>query len=120
MGRRNMRGMMPRQGAVNQPTAIKAYTDFEGKEIVQLIIELVDDQGNRAERARNNVTVEVKEGGTLLGLETGSNNDMSRPQANSRNANQGKLLAYVKRSKVGTPVTIVIHAEGLSDFVITK
>lgn len=120
MGRRNMRGMMPRQGAVNQPTAIKAYTDFEGKEIVQLIIELVDDQGNRAERARNNVTVEVKEGGTLLGLETGSNNDMSRPQANSRNANQGKLLAYVKRNKVGTPVTIVIHAEGLSDFVITK
>lgn len=92
---------------------INAYTDFEGKELIQLIIELDDAEGNRIVRASNDVKVVVEEGGKLLGIETGSNNDMSDPKANHRKANQGLLLAYIKKEGRNTPVVINIDVEGL-------
>ena len=92
---------------------VNAYTDFEGKELIQLIIELDDAEGNRIVRASNDVKVVVEEGGKLLGIETGSNNDMSDPKANHRKANQGLLLAYIKKEGRNTPVVINIDVEGL-------
>ena len=104
-------GQMPR--TTKSPVAIKAYTDFEGKEFIQLIIELIDDEGNKVMTAKNEVTVNVISGGKFFGLETGNNSDMSDPRANHRHASQGMLLAYIQRGNTSEPVRISIEAEGV-------
>ena len=78
-----------------------------------LLIELVDANGHRVLSARNDVTIEVLSGGHLLGLENANNGDMSAPKQSHRNANRGRLLAYIQRNDTNSKVKVRVTAEGL-------
>jgi len=96
--------------------ATKIATRIEGEaadRVKHLLIEVVDANGNRVLNARQDVTVEVISGGRLLGLENANNGDMSAPKQNHRNANRGRLLAYVERANPSTPAKVKITSEGM-------
>lgn len=84
------------------------------QEIVEhLLIDVVDAQGNRVLNYRQDVKCEIIGGGKLLGLENANNSDMSAPKQNHKNANRGRLLAYIKRDLPIQPLSVRITAEGL-------
>ena len=56
---------------------------------------------------------EVLSGGKLLGLENANNGDMSAPKQPHKNANRGRLLAYIQHDNPSQPVRVRITAEGL-------
>ena len=96
--------------------AARIATRIEGEaadRVKHLLIEVVDANGNRVLNARQDVTVEVISGGRLLGLENANNGDMSAPKQNHRNANRGRLLAYVERANPATLAKVKITAEGM-------
>lgn len=97
--------------------ATKIATRIDGEpadQVKHLLIEVVDANGNRVLNARQDITVEVISGGRLLGLENSNNGDMSAPKQNHRNANRGRLLAYVERSSTSTPAKVRITTEGMA------
>ena len=59
------------------------------------------------------VICQVEGAGHLLGLETGNNQDMSRPQANERSLFRGRLLAYIRRDAPGS-IKVTLKAEGVA------
>lgn len=85
----------------------------EPSSLLHLLIELVDANGHRVLSARNDVTIEVISGGHLLGLENANNGDMSAPKQSHRNANRGRLLAYIQRNDTNSKVKVRVTAEGL-------
>ena len=85
----------------------------EPSSLLHLLIEIVDSNGNRVLSANNDVAVEVISGGHLLGLENANNRDMSAPKQSHRNANRGRLLAYIQRNAPNAKVKVRITAEGL-------
>ena len=96
--------------------AARFDTHVEGEaadRVKHLLIEVVDADGHRVLNGRQDVTVEVLSGGRLLGLENSNNGDMSAPKQSHRNANRGRLLAYVQREAVAAKVRVRITAEGL-------
>ena len=80
---------------------------------LQLRITLVDSLLNRVYNADRMVVCQVEGAGHLLGLETGNNQDMSRPQANERSLFRGRLLAYIRRDAPG-PIKITLKAEDIN------
>ena len=87
--------------------------------VVHLLIDIVDTQGNRVLNYRNDVKCEVLSGGKLLGLENANNSDMSAPKQPHKNANRGRLLAYIQRNAPSQSVRVRITAEGLSPIEVT-
>ena len=61
-----------------------------------VLVELVDEQGKRCERANNPVSCVIEGPASLLGIESGNNMDMSAPHAKERKAWQGRVLAYIQ------------------------
>jgi len=81
--------------------------------LTHLLIDIVDSQGIRVLTYRNDVKCEVLSGGKLLGLENANNGDMSAPKQPHKNANRGRLLAYIQHDSPTQPVRVRITAEGL-------
>lgn len=87
---------------------VSADTDIldDNVSLAHIVLEVVDEDGNRIPLADNMVSCEV-ESGVLLGLEGTGNTDMSHPGATSRRASNGRLLAYVgKAADAGSPVKV--------------
>ena len=63
-----------------------------------VLIELLDENGKRCEFARNPIECTIEGPARLLGMESGSNFDMSSPHATTRSAWQGRILAYIQTS----------------------
>ncbi len=82
-------------------------------EVCHLLIEIADPDGHRVLTARNDVSIEVLSGGQLLGLENANNSDMTAPKATHRNANRGRLLAYIERSSHGSKLRVKVSAADL-------
>jgi len=83
------------------------------KSLTHLLIDIVDSKGIRVLTYRNDVKCEVLSGGKLLGLENANNGDMSAPKQPHKNANRGRLLAYIQYDSPTQPVRVRITAEGL-------
>ena len=81
--------------------------------VEHLLIDVVDAQGIRVLNYRQDVKCEIISGGKLLGLENANNSDMSSPKQNHKNANRGRLLAYIQRDLPIQPLRVRLTAEGL-------
>ena len=99
----------------SQAAKIKVTPLREDKKsaLTHLLIDIVDSQGIRVLTYRNDVKCEVLSGGKLLGLENANNGDMSAPKQPHKNANRGRLLAYIQHDNPSQPVRVRITAEGL-------
>ncbi len=82
--------------------------------LFHLLINIVDAKGIRVLNYRKDVKCEVISGGKLLGLENANNSDMSAPKQPHKNANRGRLLAYIMRNNPTQKAKVRITAEDLS------
>jgi beta-galactosidase len=104
-------------------TAGKAYAihatvdrrnfDASKKQMAQVEISIVDENGLLVPGANNEIVIAVDGPGRLMGLESGSAVSHEEYKSDKRKAYNGRLLAYVQSfSKPGT-VKIVVTSNGL-------
>ncbi|MCQ2112606.1 MAG: DUF4982 domain-containing protein [Bacteroidaceae bacterium] len=106
---------------VGEAAALKAFVDKDGYEptdkVVHVVMDVVDSNGERVVRARNEVTCTV-EGGKLLGLEAANNSDMSDYTDNKHNVNRGRILSYIQKDNPKGKAKVTFSAEGFSPVTI--
>ena len=68
---------------------------YKTYEIAHILVEVLDDNGNRVHLADNDITCTISGPVVLLGLEGSNNSDMSDYTDNHYRAYHGKLLAYI-------------------------
>lgn len=87
-----------------RPKAIKIIqqdTTISVGEVTQVLLQIVDQDNVPVLLSDNEITCKINGSATLLGLESGSNTDMSDYTDNKHRAYHGKLLVYVKPTKAG-------------------
>ncbi len=93
---------------------VKVIPPSDADEVSRLEIRLVDADGNQAWCDGREISVSVT-GGELLGLENGDISDCRSYSENVRNARNGRLAAYIRRTDDSAEA--LITAEGLSERV---
>ncbi|MBQ0021611.1 MAG: DUF4982 domain-containing protein [Prevotellaceae bacterium] len=73
----------------------------------QLLIEVIDDNGNVVRLADNNITCRIEGPARLLALEGSDNTDMGNYRDNQQRVHNGRLLAYI--SNLSRPGTVKVH-----------
>ena len=81
-------------------------------EILQLLIEIVDEQGNRVKSSSAEITCEIDGQAELLGFEDSNNANMGNHKSNHLKAYRGQLVAYIRRNTT-SPITIKFTSPGL-------
>ena len=83
------------------------------KGLSQVEIKITDSNGNIVHAAKNEIQVTVDGPSHLLGLESGSTSSHESYQANSREALNGRLLAYIQTDGKPGLVNVTITSAGL-------
>lgn len=73
----------------------------------QVVVTVVDKSGNRVILADNNIRCKI-EGGKLLGLENASGDASDNFLDNEQRCINGRLLVFVKKESVNTPVKLTL------------
>ena len=84
------------------------------KDLAHVIVYIRDRGGNSVPLAENEISCSVTGPGKLLGLEAGSNTDMSNNTSTSRKAYRGRLLGYIQTSGEKGIVSVVFSSPGLT------
>lgn len=82
-----------------RPYALRASADVTELALcntAHVLAEVVDENGNLVNLGDNDITCTVEGPARLLGLESGSNTDMSDHTDNHQRAYNGRLLAYIE------------------------
>jgi len=99
------------------PYSLKVITENDGfinkNGVAQLMVQVTDENGLPVALSKNEITCTITGPGELLGLEAGDNSDMGDYTDNKQHTFHGKILAYVKASNVGTPITVKFTSPGL-------
>jgi beta-galactosidase len=99
-------------GAPYAITAWAAITpDYTGTS--QLIIHVVDKNGNIIYGAANEITVKVSGSAKLTGLEDADIDNQENYKSNSRKVFHGNLIAYIKASATRGPAKVTVESPGL-------
>ncbi len=90
-----------------RPYAIEAVVDeaeiSKERGVAQIELQIVDEQGNPVFIADNEIMCFARGGVELLGLESGSNTDMTDNKARRKRVHNGRMVAYVRATgKPGT------------------
>ena len=84
----------------SRPEAISAQADKDviscERGVSQIELQIVDENGNPVYLADNEITCMTRGPIRLLGLESGSNSDMSDNKARRKRVHNGRLIAYVQ------------------------
>lgn len=84
-----------------------------GRTLLFLVIETVDEQGRPVENACDRVRVRVTGAGKLVGLDNGDSTDYDSYKGNSKRLFGGKLLAIIQPEKISGEIRIQASAPGL-------
>jgi hypothetical protein len=92
-----------------------AFEDLGSEGVARLEFGIIDAEGIPVHAAANAISVAVEGSGELIGLENGDIADTESYAASSRNAFNGKLVAYVRvNADAGTePVIVTASSPGL-------
>ena len=103
-----------------QPVALRAgeLLPDDCETLHQLLVEVIDEAGNRVKSALHDVTCTIEGPAVLLGLEGSNNTDMSDYRDNHQPVYRGRLVSYIRRTGSG-PVKVTFSAEGLRPYTIT-
>jgi beta-galactosidase len=88
-------------------------TDNYGKEVVQIALQIVDNNGIPVRNADNEVTCNISGNASLLGLEAGNNSDMGNYTDNKQKTYHGKLMAYIRRTGKLGKIKITFTSQGI-------
>ena len=86
---------------------VLAATDKES--VRQIIVKILDENGNDAVLADNEITCRVA-GGTLLGMENASSDVSENYQDNRQRCINGRLLIYIKKNSADDPVSLCLSS----------
>ena len=93
-----------------RPYSLRAVADVPtidaSAPIAHITVEVLDEDGNVVKLADNNIRCHIEGPAHLLGLESGSNTDMTGDSNASRRAFHGRLLAYLESTGADEPVTV--------------
>lgn len=84
----------------------------EKENIYILDIRVLDETGRQVNDAENIIGCHLEGPAAIIGIESGSNTDMSRTDCSSRSAFRGRLKVYVKCNGAGS-VTVSCMSDGL-------
>ena len=87
--------------------------------LLQLLVKIVDEDGNIVKNANNEIVCDIEGEAMLLGLEASNNSDMSDYTDNRHNAFRGTILAYI-RKKSTAPVKMTFSSLNLKQTSITR
>jgi beta-galactosidase/beta-glucuronidase len=108
---------------VGEPVGFSANFDKETLkkegDLAHLKIEIVDKDGNVVTNANNVITVDIKGVGELLGVESGKLDGEVDIKSHSRDAFNGKLLAFIKPLQKKGNIVINISSPGLESKTVT-
>jgi hypothetical protein len=86
--------------SAGRPAAISAKADkveiSADRGVSQIEIQIVDEKGNPVYLADNEITCMSRGPVRVLGIESGSNSDMTDNTARRKRVNNGKMIAYVQ------------------------
>ncbi|MBO6059798.1 MAG: DUF4982 domain-containing protein [Bacteroidaceae bacterium] len=108
----------------SEATALRLTLDnsVSSEQLAQVLVEVVDAQGNVVTEGQHEVRCEVIDG-AFLGMENGDVRDISSAKSTKRHTTRGRLLSYISRkpSADGTnsPVLVRFTATGLPSAEIT-
>ncbi|MBP3655603.1 MAG: DUF4982 domain-containing protein [Clostridia bacterium] len=100
-----------------QVTADRSSLTADGRDVVQLEIALLDGEGRVAPHMDMPVSVSV-EGGALLGMDNGRQDDRTMYRTGSRETYCGLAYAIVRAPREAGQVTITVAAEGLEPVIV--
>lgn len=93
-----------------RPSAISAKADktiiSADRGVSQIEIQIVDENGNPVYMADNEITCMSRGPVRILGIESGSNTDMTDNTARRKRVNNGRLIAYVQATGESGEATI--------------
>jgi beta-galactosidase len=106
------------------PSAVKLTADSnfvqaDGKDVVLIHAEVVDEQGNIVPDAANPVNFTVSGNGKLSGVDNGNQQDDSSFKLNNRKAFKGHVYAVVQAGRKPGDITITARADGLKPASLT-
>lgn len=108
---------------VGEPVGFRASFDKESlkkeSDLAHLKIEIVDKDGNVVTKAINVITVDLKGAGELLGVESAKLDGETDLKSHSRNAFNGKLLAFIQPLQKKGNIIINISSPGLESKTVT-
>lgn len=86
--------------STDRPAKIKAVADTtilsKKRGIAQIELQITDKDGHPVYMADNEITCRIRGGARLLGMESGSNTDMSDNKSFRRRVHNGRLTAYIQ------------------------
>lgn len=85
----------------------------DGRDLMFVTIETVDEKGYPVENACDRVTVEVTGAGRLIGLDNGDSTDYDSYKGISKRLFNGKLLAMIQTNKVPGRIHLRVTGKGL-------
>jgi hypothetical protein len=108
---------------VGEPAGFRADFDKESlkkeDDLTHLQISVVDKNGNVVSNAVNTISVDVSGAGKLLGVESGKLDGEVNIKSHSRDAFNGKLLAFIQPLQKKGNITINISSPGLESKTVT-
>lgn len=106
------------------PESIDAFPDkyimnADGRDLIFIEINVVDNSGIVVANARNRIKVTVEGAARLVGLDNGDSTDYDSYKGDNRRLFSGKLLAIIQSTLEPGEVTVSLKSEGLWGKVIT-
>lgn len=94
---------------------IPDYTEVkaDGKDLIFVEINALDEKGYPVENATNRVNVEVSGAGRLVGLDNGDSTDYDQYKGLSRRLFSGKVMAIIQSTTETGPIEIQVTSKGL-------
>lgn len=101
------------------PAALKAEVikAEDGELLRQILVTVLDENGNHAVLADNEISCTVS-GGTLLGLENASHDASENYLDNKQRCINGRLLVYIKKDSIDVPTTLKLCTPILEPLIL--
>ncbi len=96
-------------------TPDKTEMDADGRDLIFVTIETLDEKGHPVENAVDYVTVRIEGPGRLLGMDNGDSADEDNYKTDTRKLFSGKLLAVIGATGESGTIRVVASGEGLHE-----
>lgn len=96
-------------------TPEKSTLKADGKDIIFLMISVLDENGERVANARSRVKIEVGGAGRLIGIDSGDSTDYDSYKGNSKRLFSGMLTAMVGATWQSGDINITVTSKGLPE-----
>lgn len=99
-------------------TADRSTISADQRDVSQITVQILDDQGRIVPTADNQVSFEIQGPGKLIATDNGNPVDHESFQSDHRAAFNGLALAIVQSTDQTGPIRVIVHSAGLKDATV--